>query len=147
MNGEQIRLVQESFGQVAPIAEAAAALFYGRLFELDPGLRPLFKGDVAEQGRKLMQMLGVAVKSLDRLEQVLPAVRALGARHVAYGVRGRDYDTVGSALLWTLARGLGEAFTPEVESAWAAVYAALANAMQEGAAHAPRAEEAVLTAA
>ena len=133
MNGVQIRLVQDSFRQVAPMAEAAAGLFYARLFELDPDLRSLFKGDMTEQGRRLMQMLGLAVKSLDRPEQLLPAVRALGARHVAYGVREKDYDTVGGALLWTLRQGLGDAFTPEVEAAWAEVYAALAAAMQDGA--------------
>ena len=89
MTGEQITLVQESFQKVLPIADAAASLFYARLFDLDPALESLFKGDIAEQGRKLMQMIGVAVKSLDRLEQILPAVQALGARHVAYGVRER----------------------------------------------------------
>jgi hemoglobin-like flavoprotein len=120
MNAEQIRLVQESFEKVVPIADAAAALFYGRLFDLDPALESLFKGDMVEQGRKLMQMIGVAVKSLDRLEQVLPAVCALGARHAGYGVRARDYDTVGRALIWTLKKGLGDGFTPEVEAAWAA---------------------------
>src|SRR5215204_5055372 len=133
MDDEQIRLVQESFGQVAPIAEAAAGIFYARLFELDPGLRALFKGDMKEQGHKLMQMLGLAVKGLERPEQLLPAVRALGARHAAYGVRDKDYDTVGQALLWTLGQGLGDAFTPEVEAAWVAVYAALAATMQDAA--------------
>ena len=137
MTGEQIALVQASFRQVVPIADAAAQLFYARLFDLDPSLEALFKGDIAEQGRKLMQMIGLAVKSLDRLEQVLPAVQALGARHVAYGVRDKDYDTVGRALLWTLKRGLGDAFTPEVEAAWAEVYATLAAAMQGGAVSAP----------
>ncbi len=130
MNSEQIRLVQESFEKVVPIADAAAALFYGRLFDLDPSLEALFKGDMAEQGRKLMQMLGVAVKGLDRLEQVLPAVCALGARHAAYGVRERDYDTVGRALIWTLRKGLGDGFTPEVEAAWAETYTALAGVMR-----------------
>ena len=130
MTGEQIRLVQESFEKVVPVADAAAGLFYARLFDLDPSLEPLFKGDMVEQGRKLMQMIGVAVKSLERLDQVLPAVRAMGARHVAYGVRDEHYDTVGSALLWTLKKGLGDAFTPEVEAAWAEVYAALARAMK-----------------
>lgn len=134
MTGEQIRLVQDSFGRIAPVADTAAELFYARLFDLDPGLELLFKGDIAEQGRKLMQMLGLAVKSLDRLEQFLPAVRALGARHVGYGVQDRDYDTVGQALLWTLEQGLGDAFTPEVEAAWGEVYATLAAAMQGGAA-------------
>src|SRR5215207_7231426 len=93
MNAEQVKLVQESFKKVVPIADAAAALFYGRLFDLDPGLESLFKGDMVEQGRKLMQMLAVAVKGLDRLEQVLPAVQTLGARHAGYGVRERDYVT------------------------------------------------------
>src|SRR5215510_5367969 len=134
MTNEQIKLVQDSFRQVAPIAESAAQLFYARLFELDPDLELLFKGNLTEQGRKLMQMLGVAVNSLDRMEQLLPVVRSLGSRHVTYGVRDKDYDTVGRALLWTLRKGLGEAFTPDVEAAWSNVYATLASAMQSGAA-------------
>ena len=140
MTGEQIRLVRESFEKVAPMADAAAQLFYARLFDLDPSLESLFKGDMAEQGRKLMQMIGAAVKSLDRLEQVMPAVEALGARHVAYGVRDEHYRTVGRALIWTLKKGLREEFTPEAEAAWAEVYAALAGAMKGGAAAAARAE-------
>jgi hemoglobin-like flavoprotein len=134
MTNEQIKLVQDSFRQVAPIAETAAQLFYARLFELDPDLELLFKGNLSEQGRKLMQMLGVAVNSLDRMDQLLPVVRSLGARHVSYGVRDKDYDTVGQALLWTLRKGLGEAFTPDVEAAWSNVYTALASAMQSGSA-------------
>jgi len=132
MTNEQIKLVQDSFRQVAPIAETAAQLFYARLFELDPDLELLFKGNLSEQGRKLMQMLGLAVNSLDRMEQLLPVVRSLGTRHVSYGVRDKDYDTVGRALLWTLRKGLGEAFTPDVELAWSNVYATLASAMQSG---------------
>jgi len=134
MTNEQIKLVQDSFRQVAPIAETAAQLFYARLFELDPDLELLFKGNLSEQGRKLMQMLGLAVNSLDRMEQFLPVVRSLGTRHVGYGVRDKDYDTVGQALLWTLRKGLGDAFTPDVEAAWSNVYATLAAAMQSGAA-------------
>ena len=145
MNREQIRLVQESFQKVVPIADAAATLFYGRLFDLDSKLESLFKGDMVEQGRKLMQMLGVAVKSLDRLEQVLPAVCALGARHAGYGVRERDYDTVGRALIWTLKKGLGDDFTPEVEAAWVEVYAALAGVMKSAQAEAARPGAFVLT--
>ncbi len=129
MTNEQITLVQTSFQQVVPIADLAAHLFYARLFDLDPGLEPLFQSDIAEQGQKLMQMLGAVVKSLDRPEQILPAVRALGGRHVGYGVRNKDYNTVGKALLWTLQQGLGDAFTPAVEAAWSAVYAKLAAAM------------------
>ena len=131
MTNEQVKLVQDSFRQVAPIAETAAQLFYARLFELDPDLELLFKGNLSEQGRKLMQMLGLAVNSLDRLEQLLPVVQSLGTRHVSYGVRDKD-DTVGQALLWTLRKGLGEAFTPDVEAAWSNVYATLASAMQSG---------------
>ncbi len=144
MNAEQIKLVQESFQKLAPIADAAAALFYGRLFDLDPSLEALFKGDMAEQGRKLMQMLGVVVKSLDRLEQVLPAVCALGARHAGYGVREKDYDTVGRALIWALKKGLRDDFTPEVEAAWARVYAALAGVMKAAQAEAARPETVTL---
>src|ERR1044071_2199656 len=132
MTNEQIKLVQDSFRQVAPIAETAAQLFYARLFELDPDLELLFKGNLSEQGRKLMQMLGLAVNSLDRMEQLLPVVRSLGTRHAGYGVRDKDYDTVGQALLWTLQKGLGESFTPDVEAAWSEVYATLASAMQSG---------------
>ena len=132
MTNEQIKLVQDSFRQVAPIAETAAQLFYARLFELDPDLELLFKGNLSEQGRKLMQMLGLAVNSLDRMEQLLPVVQSLVTRHVSYGVRDKDYDTVGQALLWTLQKGLGQAFTPDVESAWSDVYATLASAMQSG---------------
>ena len=133
MTNEQIKLVQDSFRKVSPISETAAQLFYARLFELDPDLELLFKGNLTEQGRKLMQMLGLAVSSLDRLEQLLPVVRSLGTRHVDYGVRDKDYDTVGRALLWTLRKGLGEAFTPDVEAAWSNVYATLASEMQSGA--------------
>jgi len=133
MTNEQIKLVQDSFRQVRPIAETAAQLFYARLFELDPDLELLFKGNLNEQGRKLMQMLGLAVNSLDRMEQLLPVVRSLGTRHVTYGVRDKDYDTVGQALLWTLRKGLGEAFTPDVEAAWSNVYATLAAEMQSAA--------------
>jgi len=132
MTNEQIKIVQDSFKKIVPIAEAAAQLFYARLFELDPDLELLFKGNLTEQGRKLMQMLGLAVNSLDRMDQLLPVVRSLGTRHLDYGVRDKDYDTVGQALLWTLRKGLGEAFTPVVEAAWTNVYATLASAMQSG---------------
>ena len=134
MTPHQKLLVQTTFAQVAPIAETAAALFYNRLFDLDPALRPLFKGDMQEQGRKLMQTLAVAVAGLDDLEALVPAVRALGKRHVGYGVRSEHYVTVADALIWTLATGLGDAFTPEVRDAWATVYWILADTMKDGAA-------------
>jgi hemoglobin-like flavoprotein len=129
----QKTLVQESFAKVAPIADAAAVLFYGRLFEIDPSLQRMFRGDMAEQRRKLMQMLVGAVKGLDHLDRLVPIVQDLGRRHAAYGVMDAHYDTVGSALLWTLEKGLGEAFTPEVKDAWAAVYGLLATTMKDAA--------------
>lgn len=124
---EQIDLVQYTFGLVAPQADEVAQLFYGRLFELDPSLRTMFTSDMTEQGRKLMQMLSVAVHALDRLDEIVPAVRALGQRHVAYGVKVGHYATVGEALLWTLEQGLGDEFTADVKAAWTAVYTLLAH--------------------
>ncbi|MEY2818504.1 MAG: globin family protein [Chloroflexota bacterium] len=128
---EQKKLVQETWEKVVPIAETAAELFYGRLFEIDPELKPLFKQtDMKEQKMKLLQMLGMAVKGLDNLEQLVPAVENLGRRHVGYGVKDSHYDTVGDALLWTLEKGLGEAFTPEVMEAWTQTYITLATVMK-----------------
>ena len=131
MDSTQVMLVQETFAMVAPIAEQAAGLFYNRLFELDPNLRPLFKeSDMKEQGRKLMGMLAMVVNGLARVDQLAPAVETLGRRHVDYHVRPDDYRTVGAALLWTLEQGLGEKFTPEVRDAWTAAYGLLATVMQ-----------------
>jgi hemoglobin-like flavoprotein len=134
MTPHQKMLVQTSFAQVAPIAETAAGLFYAKLFELDPSLRPLFKSDIKEQGRKLMDMLTVAVHGLDHLDKLIPAVRALGRRHAGYGVRDEHYETVAVALISTLELGVGAAFTDEVREAWATVYWLLAATMKSGAA-------------
>jgi len=134
MTPRQIAHVRESFASVRPIAAQASALFYGRLFELDPSLRALFRGDMDQQGRLLMQMIGVAVAGLDRLDALVPALHDLGRRHVGYGVQDAHYDTVGIALLWTLEQGLGVAFTPDVRDAWAAAYGLLAVTMQAGVA-------------
>ncbi|HEX2913548.1 MAG TPA: globin family protein [Chloroflexia bacterium] len=133
MTPEQKALVKTSFEKVVPISDLAAALFYNRLFELDPSLRTLFLSDLKEQGRKLMTMLKMVVNGLDRIEFLLPAVDALGQRHARYRVPESSYDTVGEALLWTLAQGLGDAFTHEVEAAWVAAYRLLAGVMKEGA--------------
>jgi hemoglobin-like flavoprotein len=129
----QIDLVKGSFVHVEPIADTAAALFYGRLFELNPNLRSLFKRDMTEQGRMLMQMIAIAVRGLDHLDTIVPAVKSLGQRHAGYGVKAEDYTTVGSALLWTLEQGLGDAFTPEVKEAWTEVYTVLATTALAGA--------------
>lgn len=129
MSPVEISLVKESFRKVVPIADQAAALFYARLFELDPELRQMFRGDMIEQGRKLMSMIAMAVSALERLDSIVPAVQALGARHAGYGVEEDHYATVGAALLWTLERGLGAEFTPAVREAWTSTYTLLANTM------------------
>jgi hemoglobin-like flavoprotein len=125
-------LVRDSFSQLAPVADEAGAFLYDRLFEMDPTLRRLFPNDIREQGRKLMQMIAVAVNSLDNLEAIVPALQALGRRHVAYGVTAHHLEMGGAALLWTLERVLGTAFTPDVRHAWEAVYDVLIRIMQEG---------------
>jgi hemoglobin-like flavoprotein len=134
MTPENQALVRDSFAKVVPIAPQAAALFYDRLFMLDPSLKLLFKGDMIEQGRLLMAMIGTAVDNLDKLETIVPAVQDLGRRHGTYGVQSAHYDTVASALLWTLGQGLGNAFTPPVEAAWTEAYTILATVMRDGAA-------------
>jgi nitric oxide dioxygenase len=131
MTPAEIHLVKDSFRRIVPIADQAAALFYARLFELDPALRHLFRGDMREQGRKLMTMIAVAVQSLEHLDTLVPAVRQLGARHAGYGVTPEHYAVVGAALLWTLEKGLGPAFTPAVRDAWTSTYYLLANTLLE----------------
>ena len=133
MTPEQITLVQTSFARVLPIADTAATLFYHRLFELAPDVRALFPEDMREQRRNLMQMLNVTVNGLSNLDRLVPMVEALGRRHVNYGVQQPHYQVVGAALLWTLAQGLGEHFTPDVADAWTIAYTLLAGTMQAGA--------------
>jgi hemoglobin-like flavoprotein len=142
MNSEQITLVQRSFGDVRPVAGIATGLFYDRLFMLDPSLRLLFKGDLIEQGRMLMSTLSAAVGSLSKLDALAPVLRDLGARHAAYGVRSTHYETVGTALLWTLEKGLGDEFTAPVRDAWAAAYELLSGVVQMGAIEATSRESA-----
>jgi hemoglobin-like flavoprotein len=143
MTPTQVGLIRESWAAVEPIADAAAGLFYGRLFELDPTLERLFRRtDMVRQRQVLMGTLAVVVKTLDRIEELLPAVEALGRRHAGYGVRESHYATVGEALLWTLEQGLGEGFTPAVREAWTAAYGTLASVMIEAAKSVPNAGEA-----
>jgi hemoglobin-like flavoprotein len=129
MTPQQVAAIQDSFKKVAAISEQAAALFYARLFEIAPAVKPLFRGDMTEQGRKLMSTLAVVVNGLSNLEAILPAASALAKRHVAYGVKAADYEPVGQALLWTLERGLGEQWTPELAASWGSAYSVLSDFM------------------
>jgi hemoglobin-like flavoprotein len=129
MNPSQVKLVQESFARVAPISEQAAAIFYDRLFEVAPAVKAMFPADMTEQRKKLMATLAVVVGGLSNLEAILPAASALATRHVSYGAKPEHYPVVGDALLWTLEKGLGEAWTPEVAAAWTAAYGTLCTFM------------------
>jgi nitric oxide dioxygenase len=129
MTPDQIKAIQDSFARIAPISEEAAALFYQRLFDLAPSVKPLFRGDMKGQGRKLMATLAVVVNGLRNLEPILPAASALAKRHVTYGVKADHYAPVGEALLWTLERGLGAQWTTELAAAWTAAYSMLSEFM------------------
>jgi nitric oxide dioxygenase len=136
MTPQQITLIQHSWAEIAKIQDTAAGLFYQRLFVLEPAVRPLFKGDLQSQGKKLMQALGFIVNSLTRLDDLVPVAQDMARRHVGYGVQARHYDSVGAALLWTLEQGLGLRFTDELKAAWATAYGTLAQVMKD-AAYAP----------
>src|SRR5262249_31990561 len=131
MTPTEIAIIISSFRKVVPIADQAAALFYARLFELDPALRALFRGNMHEQGKNLMAMLAKTVALLDKGEMLLPVVRELGARHAGYGAMEEHYATVGAALIWTLQKGLGPEFTPAVSAAWTKAYSLIATTMIE----------------
>ena len=135
MTPRQIDLIRTSWSAVEPISDAAARLFYDRLFESDPAIKRLFANtDMQAQRGILMQTLTLLVSSLDDFELVVPVLEALGRVHAGYGVRERHYDTVEAALLWALDRGLGEAFDDETADAWATAYSAVASVMIEAAA-------------
>lgn len=131
MTPQQIALVTESWSKVLPTGDAAAAMFYERLFELDPSLQGLFKSDMSVQGGKLIAMISAAVGGANNLDSIVPAVQELGRRHVRYGVQDSHYDTVGAALIWTLEQGLGESFTDDVRTAWVDIYTLLAGVMKQ----------------
>ncbi len=131
---ENIDTIRRSWSLVTPIADEAAALFYDRLFEIDPTVIPLFKAtDMAAQRRKLMDVIGTVVRSLEEIETLIPTVEALGRRHVGYGVEDRHYDSVGAALLWTLEQGLGDQWSATTASAWRDAYGLLAGVMRDSA--------------
>lgn len=130
MDPAKVALVQESFKKVAPIADQAADLFYDRVFELAPAARSMFPDDLREQKTKLMQMLGTAVTNLHQVDRIVSAIQDMGRRHVGYGVEAAHYDIVGQALLDTLAKGLGDDFTPAVRDAWAETYDLIAKTIR-----------------
>lgn len=139
MTPQQKQLVRDSWAKVLPIQETAAELFYNRLFEVYPEVKPYFKGDMKEQGRKLMAMLNTAVNGLDRLDALIEPLKKSGKAHAGYGVKAEDYDKVADAFLWTLGKGLGDGFTDEVKDAWVVTYTTVAKVMIEGAGY-PAAE-------
>jgi hemoglobin-like flavoprotein len=130
MTPGNIKLVQDSFRKIVPIAGTAADLFYDRLFEIEPELRRMFPRDLRDQKMKLIGMLATAVNNLHHFEQIRPAVEELGRRHLGYGVADEHYKPVGEALLWTLQQGLGENWTPAVKEAWTQAYLAVAGVMK-----------------
>jgi hemoglobin-like flavoprotein len=133
MTPNQVQLVQSSFAKVMPIAQIAADLFYARLFEIDPSLKPMFKGDLKRQGLMLMSMIGTAVRGLSNPDGLIPVLRNLGQRHAGYGVTDAHYATVATAFVWTLEQGLGSDFTPAVREAWVAAYELMADTMMQAA--------------
>jgi hemoglobin-like flavoprotein len=141
MTPDQVKIVQDSFAKVAPIADQAATIFYDRLFEVAPSVKAMFPPDLTEQRKKLMATLAVVVNGLGNLESVLPAASALAIRHVGYGAKAEHYPVVGGALLWTLEKGLGASWTAEVAAAWAAAYGTLSGYMISEAYGRPQAAE------
>ena len=129
----QIQLIQQSFAKVEPISDKAAEIFYNKLFEYEPSVRPMFKSNMQNQGRKLMSTLKVAVKALDDLDGLVPVLQKMAVKHVEYGVRAEHYTPVGNALLYALKVGLGEDWTPEQRQAWVEVYRLIAKTMKDAA--------------
>jgi nitric oxide dioxygenase len=140
MDDTQITLIQGSFAKVVPIKDAAAEIFYADLFETAPEVKPYFaNADMKDQGSKLMATLGVVVNGLRDLDKIVPVAQQLAIKHVDYGVKPQDYDSVGASLLRTLEKGLGDDFTPEVKEAWTVAYTTLAGVMKDAAYPSPEA--------
>ena len=137
MTPEDKQIVKNTWEKVLPIQETAASLFYGRLFEQYPEVKPMFKGDMQQQGEKLMKMLDQAVGALDNIDSLIDPLKQAGKAHKEYGVQAADYDKVGASLLWTLEQGLGEAYTSDVNDAWLRTYSTLSAVMIDGAEYMP----------
>ncbi len=139
MNKIEIEEIRETWALVVPIADAAAQLFYQRLFEIDADAKSLFATtDMSAQNEKLIAALSLVVEKADQLDSVVPVLQELGRNHVKYGVEARHYDSVGSALLWTLEQGLGDRFTDRTRAAWAVAYALVSGPMRQAAAELQR---------
>lgn len=137
MDENTIRMLERSFAEFAKGKEAAAALFYERLFALDPSLRALFtRTDMKAQQMKLMAALGLVVGKLRLLGDVVPVLEALAVKHVAYGVEERHYETVGTALIQTLSLFFADRFTPELREAWLGAYGTVSGVMVAAASRA-----------
>ena len=134
MTSDQIYLLRRSFSRVEQQSHVAALVFYRRLFELDPRVRPLFKGNIEEQARKVIEMLGLALSLSERPEGLQAELHELGARHAGYGVRDEHYETVGRAMLDMLSEVLAKEFTPATREAWTQFYGLMATRMKQGAA-------------
>lgn len=133
MTPEQKQIVKDTWSMVLPIKQQAAEMFYNRLFDQYPEVRPYFKSDMTEQGEKLMAMLNQAVISLDNIEALIEPLKQAGKAHREYGVLAEDYAKVGASFLWTLEQGLGDAYNADVQEAWATTYQTLSSVMIDGA--------------
>jgi hemoglobin-like flavoprotein len=133
MDSHHVALVQQSFEKAAAMGEKVAEIFYAELFAIDPSLRAMFKGDMKQQGKKLLTALALVVRSLHAPEKILGPVKQLAVKHLDYGVRPEHYTYVGNALLRTLKKGFGAEFTPELSEAWVEAYRLLATVMKEAA--------------
>jgi len=128
---EHVRLIHDSYRLFEPASDLVATLFFHRLLEIAPEVQPMMQGDMDEQRKQLLISLGLAVASLARFDDIVPALKLLGAKYRAIGVEPYHYGGVGEALLWTLKQSLGSNWSPELEDAWSALCTVVAEAMTE----------------
>ena len=134
MTSHQIVLIKGSWQAAATLGDAVGELFYGRLFEIAPEVKPMFSQiTIKEQSKKLLSMLSYVIHKLDSLQDILDEVAKLAQRHAHYGVRPEHYIVVGEALLWTLEKDLAEKWNDELKEAWTLCYMTLSGAMIQAA--------------
>ena len=134
MDSATIGVLRSSFARIAELRPDVTAVFYERLFEVAPSVRPLFTSDIQEQQRKLLYTLVTIVECVDKPEKLVHVLTTLGQRHVSYGAKPEHYDVVGQVLLWSFEKVLGSEFTPEVRRAWTEAYGVVASTMRAAAA-------------